>query len=656
MSKPKGETKSARARGKSTKKSASAKAESHAFQAEVARLLHLMVHSVYSETEIFLRELISNAADACDKLRYEAITAPELTADDAALSVVVAADPDAKTITVSDNGIGMNHDDLVENLGTIARSGTRAFLERAGESKGGDLVQIGQFGVGFYSAFMVADRVEVFSARAGEDECWKWSSDGAGSFEVEPVSKDADGWRARGTEVRLHVKEDAAEYLDKARLESIVRAYSDHIAFPIELVEGEEGGAATTRQVNAASALWARPKSDITPEQYKEFYGHIAGQFDEPSLTIHYRAEGRHEYSVLLFVPSQPPFDLFDPQREARIKLYVKRVFITDDAHLLPSYLRFVRGVVDSEDMPLNISREMLQNNPMVASIRQALTKRVLSELEKSAEKDAEAYASTWAAFGSVLKEGLYEDMERRDQLLALARFATSTSGAALRSLKDYVADLKENQTAIYYIAGQNPDQLAKSPQLEGYRARGVEVLLLSDPVDNFWTTAVTGFDGKPFKSVTQGAADLEAIAVETKADEETPSVDEAGLGTLLAALKQALGDAVTDVRRSERLRESPVCLVSEAGGMDRGLERILAHQRGSDMPERPRILEINPAHELIAALAERVKQDGASAELEDAAWLLYDQARLVDGEAVSDAVKFGERLTRLMARGLNDT
>jgi molecular chaperone HtpG len=480
-------------------------AKSHPFQAEVAKLLHLMVHSVYAEREVFLRELISNAADALDKLRYEALARPELLEGGGDLKITISSDQKAKTLTVADTGIGMSRDEMVDNLGTIARSGTQAFIEKLNAGEGA-LKLIGQFGIGFYSAFMVAEKVEVISRRAGTGEVSLWTSDGSGTFEVAPYrGTDAP---ARGAVIRLHLREEAAEFLENWRLEQIVRTYSDHVAHPIMLALGADAA----RQINSASAVWARPKAEITSDQYKEFFGHVAGIYSDPALTLHYKAEGRIEYTVLLFVPGERPYDLYDPERRGRQKLYVRRVFITEDADLLPGYLRFVRGVIDSEDMPLNISREMLQNNPTVSHIRKSVTNRVLGELKRCAESEPEIYARIWQSFGPVLKEGLYEDLERRDQLFEVVRFRTTHSDAETVSLRDYVSRLKDNQTAIYYLTGEDATKAAMSPQLEGYRARGVEVLLLTDPVDSFWVRTALGFDGKPFRSVTQGAADLESI------------------------------------------------------------------------------------------------------------------------------------------------
>jgi molecular chaperone HtpG len=613
--------------------------EAHAFRAEVAKLLDLMVHSVYSQREVFLRELISNAADACDKLRYEAIAGPELLAGDSALKITVEADKTAKTITVADTGIGMNRDELVDNLGTIAKSGTQAFLEQAGDRKGGEraLQLIGQFGIGFYSAFMVARKVEVISRRAGEAEAWLWSSDGGGSFSIAAAANGP----ARGTKIVLHVKQDAEEFLDSTRLEHIVRTYSDHIAHPIWLALSKE----TARQINSASALWARPKHEITAEQYKEFFGHVSGDYSDPALTLHYRAEGRNEYTVLLFVPEQRPFDLFDPERRGRQKLYVRRVFITDEAELLPSYLRFVRGVIDSEDMPLNISREMLQDNPTVAQIRKSVTNRVLAELKKCAESDRPKFEKIWAAFGPVIKEGLYEDMEKRDQLYDIVRFE-STKGS-LVSLKDYVVRLRPGQTAIYYLTAEDAEKAKASPQLEGFAARDIEVLLLTDPVDSFWVRTALGYEGKPFKSVTQGAADLEGVPMAEGG--KHGEADSAAIGTLIAAMKQSLGPAVKDVRKSARLTESPVCIVADSLGLDRALEKLLTKQGGGSGKLSAAILEINASHPLILALAEKVKREGVTGEFEDAARLLLDAAHIVEGEPVDEPAQFARRLASLM-------
>ena len=616
-------------------------AQTHQFQAEVAELLNLMVHSVYSETDVFLRELISNASDACDKVRYEAIARPELLAGDDKLVIRVAPDATARTLTIADNGVGMDRQELIDNLGTVARSGTKAFLEGLKEAKDG-LGLIGQFGVGFYSAFMVADRIEVTSRRAGRGETWVWRSEGGGGFEVAPASEEQAKRVPRGTEIVLHLKEDAVRYLQPYELERVIRTYSDHILFPIELVDDK----GAPRQVNAASALWQRARSEVMAEDYKQAYRSITMAFDEPALTLHYKVEGRQSYAVLLFVPTTPPFDLADPGRKGRVKLYVRRVYITDDADLLPAYLRFVRGVVDSEDLPLNISREMLQNNPQVKQIRNGLAGRVIGELGSVAGREPETYAKIWDAFGAVLKEGLYEDHERRGQLLALARF-TSTAGDKPRSLKDYVADLKPNQTEIYYLAGESADRLRSNPKLEAARARGIEVLLLTDPIDAFWTMMPQEFEGKPLKSLSQGDVDFANIPLPNEEGEKAAAADEA---EIVKVAREALGDKVSEVRASQRLTESAACLVASAQGRDRELERLLARQnRGSGA--KP-ILELNMRHALVKAL-DAARAGGRQEEVGDIANLLLDQAYILDGEVPVDPAAFARRLNAFIVRGL---
>jgi molecular chaperone HtpG len=638
-------------------------AQTHPFQAEVAELLRLMVHAVYSETDIFLRELVSNASDACDKLRYEAIAKPELLADGAALTIRIKPDAAAGTLTVEDSGIGMDRQELIDNLGTVARSGTRAFIERLTEAKDGAGL-IGQFGVGFYSAFMVADRIEVTSRRAGAAEAFVWTSSGGAGFEIAPANEAQSARVARGTEIVLHLKPDARRYLDAHEIERIVHTYSDHILFPIELVAGE----GEPRQINTASALWQRSKSELKAEDYTQAYRSIAGMFDEPAMTLHYRAEGRQSYAVLLFAPSMAPYDLFDRNRKGHVKLYVRRVFITEDAELLPPYLRFVRGVVDSEDLPLNISREMLQNNPQVAQIRKALTGRIIAELEQLAAKETDAsendddaksgddkprdatpYAKVWEAFGPVLKEGIYEDFERRAPLLALARFATTAGGG--RSLKQYVADLKTNQTEIYYLVGDSIDRLKSNPKLEAARARGIEVLLLTDPVDAFWSAMPLDFEGKPLKSLSQGEVDFSLVPLanqETKADDaEKTAIDDAAI---VATVKLALGERVSDVRASQRLTDSAACLVAGGAGPDRELERLMARHHRS--PGTRPILEINMRHVLVKALA-RAKTEERETDIADLSALLLEEAQILDGEVPEDAAAFTMRLNRLIMRGL---
>ena len=625
----------------------SLQSESRPFEADVAKLLHLMVHSVYSEKSVFLRELIANAADACERLRYEAIATPALLGDDTKPRITVALDAAARRLTVEDNGIGMDRDELIEALGTIARSGTKAFLDRieAGQSGEGPEGQalIGRFGVGFYSAFMVAERVEVISRRAGSEGAWLWSSDGKGDFSVTPAAGAVAP--RRGTRVVLHLTEDAKNYTERTTIERLIKERSGHVPVPIAIVE--KPGAAPI-EITDGAALWAKPKAEIAPADYTDFYRSVAVAFDEPALTIHFRAEGRQDYIALLFVPSSRPFDLFDPDRAGRIKLYVKRVFITDDAEILPRYLRFVRGVVDSADLPLNVSREKIQESPLLASIKKGASSRVFAELERLADKEPQNYAKIWDVFGAVLKEGLYEDFERRDPLLKLARFKTTASDE-WRSLKDYVTALRPNQTAIYYIAGDDLARLKSSPHLEGFRARGIEVLLLTDPVDTFWVVPSEGFDGKPFKSVTQGAADLALVPRLDAAANAAPQIAEP-VKDFLAFVKSTLGDAVAEVRASDRLTDSAVCLVAPDKGPDRALERLLAGTGRLTAASKP-VLEVNPQHELIAALA--ALGDADRAFKEDAAHLLYEEARLLDGDRPADARSFSDRLGRVLKRGL---
>ncbi|RMD87718.1 MAG: molecular chaperone HtpG [Alphaproteobacteria bacterium] len=618
--------------------------ERHSFEAEVSKLLHLMVHSVYSDREIFLRELISNASDACDRLRYEAITNPELIAGDPEFRIRVTLDEKARTITVSDNGIGMDHDDLIAHLGTIARSGTAAFAEALSGDKSADLSLIGQFGVGFYASFMVAEEVRVTSRRAGSETAHVWESSGDGTYEIRPANR-----AGRGTDVLLRIKKDAREFLDRDRLEAIVRKYSNHIAVPITLAIA---GKSEEKTLNEATALWARPKSEITQEQYTEFYRHVAHALDEPALVLHNRAEGRIAYTALLFVPGTRPLDLFDPARKPRVKLHVRRVFISEDSEtLLPGYLRFLRGVVDSEDLPLNISREMLQSSPVIARMGKAITNKLLAELAKLADREPERYAAIWDNFGAVLKEGLYEDADRREQLLKLARFR-STHGEGWTSLADYVARMKEGQEAIYYLSGDDPEMVRRSPQLEGYRARGLEVLLLADPVDAFWLTAVTGFEGKPFRSVTRGAADLAAFAPAEKKEQPDDRPREGDVTKLVVALRDILGDKVSDVRPTERLTETPACLVADEKGLDMQLERMLRlHQRLDKA--LPRVLEINPDHALIRAMITRAGAPGAAAALEEPAHLLLDMARVLEGDPLPDPAAFGQRLAKALTAAL---
>ncbi len=625
-------------------KSAKTAPEQHVFEADVSRLLHMMVHSVYSDKDVFLRELISNAADACEKLRYEAIGAPDLYGDDPTPRIELTIDKEAKRLTIDDNGIGMTRQDMVDALGTIARSGTKAFMEQIeAAQKGADATLIGQFGVGFYSAFMVAERVDVLSRRAGSDDAWQWSSDGKGTFEITPLAvTDAP---VRGTRVVLHLLDDAQSYAEKYTLETMIRTQSGHVPVPIRI---KDAGEAEASDVTDGAALWTKAKSDISAQDYTDFYRSVAGLYDEPASTLHYRAEGRQEYTVLTFIPGSKPFDLFDADRKGRIKLYVKRVFITDEAEILPRYLRFVRGLVDSADLPLNVSREMIQESAILTAIKRGVTSRVIGDLEKLAANEPETYAAIWSNFGPVIKEGIYEDFERRDALLALSRFATTT-GDSLKSLSAIVEGFKENQTAIYYIAGDDRKRLESSPHLEGFKARGIEVLLLTDPVDSFWVSSGVSFEGKPFKSVTQGASDLSLIPLldtskKTDLEGDQPTKD------LIGFFKETLGEAVSDVRISDRLTDSAVCIVASEQGPDRQLEKMLMGAGRIETAAKP-VLEINPQHDLIRSLAGL--DAGRDTLKQDAAHLLLDEALILDGERPSDPKDFSDRLARILRQSI---
>jgi molecular chaperone HtpG len=622
--------------------------KTHEFQAEVTKLLDIVAHSLYSEKEIFLRELVSNSSDACDKLRYAAITKPELIKDDPEFKVTLSVDKKAKTLTIVDNGIGMTEQEMIDNLGTIARSGTSLFSEELTGDSTKDINLIGQFGVGFYSSFMVADKVTVVSRKAGEDVATVWSSSGGGSFDISEGSRDG-----RGTTITLHMRKEAKEFLEPARLRNIVKTYADHIALPVILKAEKDGE--EDEVLNTASALWSRSKSDITAEQYTEFYHHVGQSYDSPWLTLHSKVEGRIEYTMLVFIPEQPPFDLFNPERKSQLKLYVKRVFITDDCEeLIPAYLRFLRGVVDSEDLPLNVSREMLQNNPVLKKIRSGLVKKVIGEIEKKARKDSDSFEVFWDNFGAVLKEGIYEDTENGERILKLALFR-STKAEKRTNLVDYISRMKEGQESIYYITGDDFDSLKSSPQLEGFAAKGIEVLLLDDAVDSFWLSRIPEFEGKSFKSVTRGTAELDNVANEEDSSKESGSkAESADMDKLIALFKKALDGKVKDVKKSSRLTDSPVCLVADDGDMDIHLEKILKAHKQFGGADSMRILELNPTHALIKKLATMANEKGSSEALEDAALLLLDQAHIVEGDPVSDPVAFSKRMADFMTSGIS--
>ena len=625
------------------------------FAAETGRVLQLMIHSLYTNKDIFLRELISNASDACDKLRYLSLTEEGLAGDEA-LRITLRTDEKTNTLEINDNGIGMNRDDLVANLGTIARSGTFEFMSQlSGDSKK-DASLIGQFGVGFYSAFMVADKVVVTSRRAGEDNAWRWESDGISGYSVEELPADAQ--QPRGTTILLYLKDDAKIYTDQFRIRHIVETYSDHISFPI-LLEMEDGERET---VNTASALWTRAASEISDEQYREFYHHVAHSPEEPWMTLHNKAEGGVSYTNLLYIPAMKPFDLFHPERRRRVKLYVKRVFITDEnVDIVPHNLRFLRGVIDSEDLPLNISRETLQDNPVMKKIRDAITAKVLNELKKRAKNDEEGYTKFWGDFGAVLKEGLCDSMgeKERMRLLDCCRFYSTHDVNALVSLEDYVARMKDEQKEIYYLSGDNLDVLKSNPQLEGFKSRGIEVLLLVDHVDDFWVNVVRSYKDFTLTSVTRASVDLDTIAKAPESDKkdeaeaaQTPE-DADDVENLVSLLKASLKDqGIKDVRTTAKLTETPVCLAVGEGDMDLRMERFLMEHR--QLPKRAeKILEINPKHSLILLLAKKARKDGASESVLDAAKLLLDQARIIEGETLDDAAGFARRLAQFMQKGM---
>ncbi|MBN8872113.1 MAG: molecular chaperone HtpG [Rhodospirillales bacterium] len=599
--------------------------EQHAFGAEVGRLLDLVVHSLYSEREIFLRELVANAADAMDRRRFEALTDPAL-APPADAKIRLVPDKQARTLLIADDGIGMTRQELIDNLGTIARSGTRAFAQNLASAKPEDRPSlIGQFGVGFYSAFMVADRVEVTSRKAGSEEAFTWASDGAGQFTLAPATRETPG-----TDIVLHLKAEAEEYLEPMRLETVVRKWADHITVPITIAQDGKD-----QPANEGTALWRKSKSEVTEQNYAEFYRHLGHIFDTPWATLHWKAEGTFEYFCLLFIPGMKPFDPVDNDRESHVRLHVRRMFITDKAELLPPWLRFVAGVVDTEDLPLNVSREMLQTTPVLGRIRKALVGRVLSEL-KTRSKEADDYAKFWENFGPILKEGVWEDSEHRAEIAGLLRFHSSTQ-EGWTSLADYVGRMQPNQETIYFLAGDSLEALKTSPQLEGFRAKGLEVLLLTDPIDAFWPERLDSFEGKKLRSVTQAAGDLGQ-------GEELPDIS-----PLLAALKKALEAEVSDVRATARLSDSAVVLAAEEAGPDLQMQRLLRRAGRAMMPAKP-ILEVNPRHRLIEALAGKLED---TALIEEAAATLLDLARVQEGDLPRDATAFARRVTTLLAGSL---
>ncbi len=641
------------------------------FETDVSRLLDIVANALYSNRDVFLRELISNAADACDRLRYEALQAPALIKKSAQFHIRLTPDNNNTTLRITDNGIGMNREELIDNLGTIARSGTAAIVEnlkQQGQEK--DLNLIGQFGVGFYASFMVSKQVEVITRKAGENETWHWKSDGKTGFNIREATKDEqiflpDG---HGTSILLDMKGNAFDYLLEDKIKQIVLSYSDHIEIPIYLnikKDKEEKKNEKEEPINAASALWTRPKNEITEEQYTEFYHHIGHVFDDPISTTHWTAEGKIEYTALLFIPTMRPWDLYDPERKSALRLYVKRVFISDQLdNLLYPWLRFVRGIVDTQDLPLNISREMLQTNPVVHRIRNGITKKILREIDTLSTKDPAGFDSLWLQFGAVLKEGLYDALEHRDDIFKICRFFSTHDEEKQTSLDDYVSRMKEDQDTIYYITGNDANALRRSPQLEGFTARGLETLLMTDTVDEFWLQQVKKYKDKKFQSVTQGHIDLSAF--DTKKEETEDSNDsssdkdkkkkeeEKDLTYLTAFLQTELSDQIASVRLSRRLTESPVCLVASDGSVDMHMEKVLKIQQQYE-PGKKRILEINPKHPLINKLADMANDDLDQDILKDSAHLLMDQALIIQGDSVSDPASFARRMAQFMEKGLMD-
>ena len=604
------------------------------FQADVSKMLDIVVNSLYSEKQIFLRELISNASDACDKLKYMALTHPDIARESGEMKIWITPDAEKNTLTVADNGIGMNRDDLINHLGTIAKSGTADFVKNASDN-GSAVDLIGQFGVGFYSAFMVADKVEILTRRAGEDKAWFWVSNGVDGFEIREAEK-----KTNGTEIKLFLKQDEKNYTDSIYLRQFIRTYSDHINYPIVLCLGKAG----EETVNSASALWTRNKAEITPEQYKEFYHHVSKNFDEPWMTLHFKAEGSIEYTGLLYIPGTAPYDLFQPDRKQGLKLYVNRVFISEKVEeLLPSYLRFVRGIIDSSDLPLNISREMLQQSPLIAKIRQGTVSRILKELKKRS-KDYEDYKKFWDAFGIAFKEGIYEDFANREEIAGLSRFVSTNDTEKLTSLDDYIGRAQPEQKAIYYITGDDVKTLVNNPQLEAFKEKGLEVLLLTDPIDEFWTQTLGTYKTFAVKHVSQADIDLSF-------KREGQKAEEGDLKKLTDLLGEMFKNEVGKVTTTDKLTKSPVSLTVEAGQMSIHLERLMRNHQQQTAFASTRILELNPYHPLIIRLAEAMGDEALKPKVEEVARLLLDQAKIAEGECISDPSFYSEKMSEYILK-----
>ena len=623
------------------------------FEADTGKILDIVINSLYSEREIFVRELISNASDAIDKKKYLALTNKSINDTSDPFEIKIEVNSKENTIKISDNGIGMDEEDLINSLGTIARSGTKAFLEQFNKSKDDkkeDVNLIGQFGVGFYASFMVADKVEVLSKKAGTDKSWKWISDGKSGYNIEKGEKTNSG-----TELILHLKKDAKEFLEGTRIQFVVRKYSDHISYPVKMLEVSKKDA-KEETINEASALWTRAPKDIKEKQYEDFFSHIGAGFGKPLLTMHNNTEGTVSYTNLLCIPSSKPFDLFNPDRKSSLKLYINRVFITDKCdNLIPAYLRFVKGIVDTQDIDLNVSREMLQNNPAVAKISKSLVGKILRELKKIADKDKAKYIQFWNEFGQVLKEGLYEDLERKDNLLELARFSNNENDDLI-SLEEYVNAMDKNQKDIYYIAADTKSQALSSPHLEGFKSKGIKVLVMADPIDQFWLSMAGQFKEKNFVSITQGEIDLDNIKSDKKdpknKDTKKDDVDKK-FTNLIAHLKASLGQNVKDIRLTSKLTDSPACLVADKGDMDVAMENLMK-QRDPNYQGAPRILEINPEHALVEKMNKLLSDKKHNNLVDDAGTLLFEQARMMEGKLPSDPTKFAKIMNNFLVKGVS--
>ncbi len=623
------------------------------FEADTGKILDIVINSLYSEREIFVRELISNASDAIDKKKYLALTNKSINDTSDPFEIKIEVNSKENTIKISDNGIGMDEEDLINSLGTIARSGTKAFLEQFNKSKDDkkeDVNLIGQFGVGFYASFMVADKVEVLSKKAGTEKSWKWISDGKSGYNIEKGEKTNSG-----TELILHLKKDAKEFLEGTRIQFVVRKYSDHISYPVKMLETSKKDA-KEETINEASALWTRAPKDIKEKQYEDFFSHIGAGFGKPLLTMHNNTEGTVSFTNLLCIPSSKPFDLFNPDRKSSLKLYINRVFITDKCdNLIPAYLRFVKGIVDTQDIDLNVSREMLQNNPAVAKISKSLVGKILRELKKIADKDKAKYIQFWNEFGQVLKEGLYEDLERKDTLLELARFSNNENDDLI-SLEDYVNTMDKNQKDIYYIAADTKSQALSSPHLEGFKSKGIKVLVMADPIDQFWLSMAGQFKEKNFVSITQGEIDLDNIKSDKKdpknKDTKKDDVDKR-FTNLIAHLKASLGQNVKDIRLTSKLTDSPACLVADKGDMDVAMENLMK-QRDPNYQGAPRILEINPEHALVEKMNKLLSDKKHNNLVDDAGILLFEQARMMEGKLPSDPTKFSKIMNNFLVKGVS--